>query len=220
MATASPQNKDTYTNSAALTWQHTLDPDPRILEFHRHIPGFTPTPLISVNSIAKEIGVKHVLIKQESSRAGLPAFKILGASWAIYRSVAQAVDSPINVSLDDLSLAASKRGIKLFAATDGNHGRAVARMAKLLGIKSDIFVPSIMDQYTKDFISNEGARVRVVNGSYDFTVQQALRGSEVPNGLFIQDTAFEGYTEIPQVYYFRRQTRPIFLFHISYQCAK
>lgn len=199
MASTSP-HKDIYINPAARFWQHSLNLDSRIIALHQSLPGFAPTPLISVESIAKEIGVKHVFVKQESSRAGLPAFKILGASWATYRSIARTVNRPIGVSLDDLGVAASNKGIKLFAATDGNHGRAVARMAKLLGLESDIFVPAILDRPTQDLITSEGARVVIIDGDYDYTVQQARFSSEVPGGLLIQDTAFEGYTEIAQVH--------------------
>src|ERR1700709_69714 len=73
-----------YLNPKARSWKHAAHVDPRIIEFHRCLPGFAPTPLISVEPVAKELGVKHVFIKDESSRAGLPAFKILGASWATY----------------------------------------------------------------------------------------------------------------------------------------
>jgi len=188
-----------YVNPKARSWQYAPNFDSRIVGLHQRLPGFAPTPLISVDSVARELGVKHVFVKDESIRADLPAFKILGASWATYRSVARAVGSSIGVSLEDLSAIARKNDIKLFAATDGNHGRAVARMAKILGIESDIFVPSNLDQATQDLIASEGTRVVVIDGDYDYTVQQARIKSEVPNGILIQDTAFEGYTEIAQV---------------------
>ncbi|KAI9866641.1 MAG: hypothetical protein M1813_001193 [Trichoglossum hirsutum] len=191
-------HKDIYINPNARSWRYAANIDSRIIGLHQRLPGFAPTPLVSMDSVARELGVKHVFVKDESSRAGLPAFKILGASWATYRAVARAVDRSLDVSLEDLSAAACKKGIKLFAATDGNHGRAVARMAKILGLESDIFVPLILEQATQDLIASEGARVVVADGDYDYTVQQARSRSEVPNGLLIQDTAFEGYTEIAQ----------------------
>lgn len=170
-----------------------------IMEFHQRLPGFAPTPLIRVDSLARELGVRHVFVKDESHRADVPAFKILGASWATCRSIARAVGCSTDVSFEVLSAAARVNGIKLFAATDGNHGRAIAGMAKILKIESDIFVPSNLDQATRDLISSEGARVALIDGDYDYTVQQTRIKSEVPNGLLIQDTAFEGYTEIAQV---------------------
>jgi diaminopropionate ammonia-lyase family len=193
------RQKSIYVNPGARKWKYDGEIDTRIKEFHQRMPGFSPTPLISIDSVAKELGVKHVFVKDESSRAGLPAFKILGASWASYRAMADATYSSIGVPLEEISEAARKQGIKLFAATDGNHGRAVARVAKISGLDCDIFVPSNLDRPTQDLIASEGCRVVVVDGNYDYTVQEARVKSDVPNGLLIQDTAFEGYTEIAQV---------------------
>ncbi|KAL4938840.1 tryptophan synthase beta subunit-like PLP-dependent enzyme [Aspergillus oleicola] len=179
-----------------LQLQYSLDP--RILSFHQRLPGYTPTPLIPLDSLARELGVKHVFLKDESSRAELPAFKILGASWATCLSVAQAVNTEVGSSFANLSAAAREKGIKLAAATDGNHGRAVARMAKILGLEAYIFVPLNLDRETKELIAQEGAKVVACSGDYDATVLEAKERAEINNWLLIQDTAFEGYTEIAQ----------------------
>ncbi len=191
-----------YVNPKARNWQCAANIDVRIRELHQRLPDFVQTPLISLDAVAKELGVRHVFVKDESNRAGLPAFKILGASWATYRAVARAVGASVDVPLEDLSAAARTGNVKLFAATDGNHGRAVARMAQLLGIQCDIFVPSYLNGTVRSSIAGEGARVVVIDGDYDYTVRQARIRSEVPDGLLIQDTAFEGYTEIAQVHKF------------------
>ena len=191
--------KRIYSNPTAREWKLAAKIDTRIREFHKTLPAFSATPLISLDSVAKEVGVKHVFVKNESVRAGLPAFKILGASWAAYRAVAVATQNEIGIPLKHLSAAARKQNIKLFAATDGNHGRAIALMAKLMGIECDIFVPSYLDEPTRDRIATDRCNVITVDGDYDNSVQEALKKSKVPNGILIQDTAFEGYTEIPQV---------------------
>ena len=56
-------------------------------EFHSRLPGYSPTPLRDAPEIARSLGISQLLIKDESCRFGLPAFKILGASWAIYRAL-------------------------------------------------------------------------------------------------------------------------------------
>ena len=56
--------------------------------FHRSLPGYAPTPLVRVPALAAELGVGRVLVKDESYRLGLPAFKVLGASWACHRALA------------------------------------------------------------------------------------------------------------------------------------
>ncbi len=193
------QTRNLYVNLSARSWRYTSTIDPRIGDFHRRFPGFSVTPLISLDSVAAELGVKHVLIKDESTRMGLPSFKILGASWAAYRAILHEVNLAVGVSLQNLSVAARKENIKLFAATDGNHGRAVARVAKLLGIKAIIFIPMDLDQITHDLIASEEARVIVHEGDYDSTVRQAKVQAETAGGILIQDTAFKGYEEIPQV---------------------
>lgn len=87
----------------------------------------------------------------------------------------------------------------LHAATDGNFGRAIARMAGLLGVRARIYVPEIMVSKTKALIVGEGAEVVVGNGDYDAAVRAAENGAKGQGGLLVQDDAWEGYEEIPQV---------------------
>lgn len=166
--------------------------------FHRGLPNYAPTPLISLPGIANEIGVRGVYVKDESSRFGLPSFKVLGASWGVFRALLNRLDLPSDTELEELSTAAKKLPIKLFAATDGNHGRAVAFMARLLSLEACILVPDILDEYTRNMIVGEGAEVHAVTGDYDFTVQKAAEmAGATHGGLLIQDTAFAGYEAIP-----------------------
>ncbi len=174
----------------------TLDP----LSFHRRLPGYAPTPLVSAPSIASRLGLGRVLVKNESSRFDLPSFKLLGASWATYRALV----SRSGLSLDDGStledLARALAFLKPFAlaaATDGNHGRAVARMARLLGFESRIFVPRGTAGARIRAIEGEGATCNVVDGDYDAAI--ARSAEEVSDRcLVIDDTSWPGYEEIPR----------------------
>jgi diaminopropionate ammonia-lyase len=152
------------------------------LAFHRSLPGYAPTPLVEAPAAARELGVERVLVKDESSRLGLPSFKVLGASWAAHRAIAALGERP--------------PGLTLTCATDGNHGRAVAWMARQLGVAATVFVPSAMVPQTRAAIAAEGARVEVVDGTYDEAVEQAaaLAGKDT---LVIQDTAWPGYETVP-----------------------
>lgn len=147
---------------------------------HRSLPGYAPTPLVDVPAIAAELGVGRVLVKDESSRLGLPAFKALGASWACRQVLER---SP---------------GAELVTATDGNHGRAVARMAAQLGAPSTVFVPAVMPESTAALIAGEGAEVVRVEGDYDAAVRAAAAHADAPARELVQDTAWEGYEEVPQ----------------------
>ncbi|EEP82194.1 predicted protein [Uncinocarpus reesii 1704] len=171
----------------------------RIRQFHQSLPSYSPSPLVPLSNLAKSLGVKGIFIKDESSRFGLPSFKILGASWGTFRALVDFLQFPLEAALQELANAAQAKSIKLFAATDGNHGRAVARMAKLLGIHSQIYVPECLGQYTRDLIaSEEGCTVIVVDGDYDMAVHTANeQAKRCPNGILIQDTSFTGYETIP-----------------------
>jgi diaminopropionate ammonia-lyase len=100
-------------------------------------------------------------------------------------------------SLDELrSTLAPLRPLTLATATDGNHGRAVARMAALLGLDADVYVPKGTATARIAAIEGEGARVGVVDGDYDAAVAAAAAtaGDRV---LAIQDVAWPGYEQVP-----------------------
>lgn len=188
-----------YLNPSANTWTCSSSASPAVEEFHRRLPEYNSTPLVSLPDLARDLGLGHVFVKDESFRFGLPAFKILGASLAVYRAVAAKVELPQTCPLDELSVSANTRDITLVTCTDGNWGRAVARMAKYLRIPATVFVPQNMDQATKEKITSEGARVSVVSGDYDESVQAARKEAETSSGLLVMDTSWPGYEEIPKV---------------------
>jgi diaminopropionate ammonia-lyase len=63
--------------------------------FHQGLPGHAPTPLTEVPALAAELGAARVFVKDESSRLGLPAFKILGASWAVRQLLRRGTPVPV-----------------------------------------------------------------------------------------------------------------------------
>ncbi|KAF7136713.1 hypothetical protein CNMCM5793_006031 [Aspergillus hiratsukae] len=165
--------------------------------FHHSLPGYRATPLVSLPEVAAELGVKAVLVKDESNRFGLPSFKVLGASWGCYRSVVSHLGLSPTVGLEDVKQRLKKNPVTLFAATEGNHGRAVAFMARHLGVTARIFVPASMDEETRNRIASEGADVVISEGDYDQAVQEAWLASQNDGALLVQDTAFDGYEEVP-----------------------
>jgi diaminopropionate ammonia-lyase len=167
--------------------------------FHRRLSGYAPTPLVAAPILAAALGLGQIWVKQESCRLGMPAFKILGASWATYRALERRLGVSLDgwTSLDELrAKLAALHPLTLAAATDGNHGRAVARMAALLGFEAKILVPTGTAQVRIDAIASEGAEVIIVDGSYDDAV--ALSAGEAGSHcLVISDTAWEGYEQVP-----------------------
>jgi len=182
-------------------------PDDGAGAFHRGLPGYAPTPLVEVPALAAGLGVGRLFVKDESARFDLRAFKYLGASWAGFRSVSARAGYTGPASLDGLRSHLRARaagdgdgddGLTLITATDGNHGRAVARTARLLGLPARVFVPAGVPEVVIDRINAEGARLTVVDADYDGAVTVARAAAEGESGgLLIQDTAWDGYELVP-----------------------
>ena len=192
-----------HANPEARSWR--TEHAPEVIDFHRSIPGYAPTRLIEVPALATELGIARVLVKEESARFGLPAFKILGASYAACRALSARLGSPeAALPMDELRTRLAERApIELVAATDGNHGRAVAHTARLLGLPAHIFLPADITAEAKAGIREEGADVDELSVPYDAIVAAAAAytdagPAEGAERLLIQDTAWEGYEEIPQ----------------------
>jgi diaminopropionate ammonia-lyase len=168
--------------------------------FHASLPDFAVTPVRAAPTVAARLGVRALLLKDEGRRAGMPSFKILGASWATYRAVSAKLGtapsrSPSLAELRE-ALRHADRPLVLVAATDGNHGHAVARMARLLGLPAVVLVPRGTAPSRIDRIVSEGAEVRVVDGTYDDTIAASARLDDETH-VVVDDTSWEGYTDVP-----------------------
>ena len=173
-------------------------PDQDVLEIHRAIPGYAPTPLHSLSGLAERLGIGNILVKDESQRFGLNAFKALGASYGMYRVLKQR--SKTTLSPRELFAGThlmSDDPLTFAAATEGNHGRAVAWAARKLGMKAVIFAPADASQSRLDNIRAQGAEVRLVQGTYDDAVNQAAKESAAQGWQVIADFGYDGYLEIP-----------------------
>lgn len=187
-----------YSHHPSGSISRTADPQ-AVLAYHRTMPGYSPTPLVDVPEIAERLGVAKAWVKDESNRLGMPAFKILGASWAIYQALRTrlGIDQEPGTDLADLrARLAGGPALTLVAATDGNHGRAVARVASMLGLKAHILVPQDMVRARIAALEQEGARVTVVPGTYDEAVARSAQ-LEDDTHIVISDTSWDGYRQVP-----------------------
>ncbi|KAG9259111.1 tryptophan synthase beta subunit-like PLP-dependent enzyme [Emericellopsis atlantica] len=186
-------------NPSAESWTAPASPNTdAVLNFHQSLPNYQPTKLVSLGEVAKELGVKSVFVKDETERLGLPSFKILGASWGTFCALLRALHLSEAATFEQVKKALEGTKFKLYAATDGNHGRAVARMGSLLAIPAEIHVPRQMSLQTIELIESEGAHVISTSGSYEDAIAAANAGANADErGILVQDTAFEGYEEIP-----------------------
>jgi diaminopropionate ammonia-lyase len=149
--------------------------------FHRAMAGYAPSELRDAPELAQAMRVGRVVLKVETERFGLPAFKILGASWAA----------------EQLLAGRDLEGVTLVTATDGNHGRGVARVARMRGVAAHILVPAGTAQARIDGIASEGAQVEVVDGSYDEAVERAAAMADDTH-IVLSDTSWPGYEDVPR----------------------
>lgn len=148
--------------------------------FHKSLPEYKETPLYRLEHLAKTLGINNIFIKDEGSRFGTFALKILGASYAIH------------------TISKGKESVKgVCTATDGNHGRALAWAAKRYGYKAVVFVPNYTTSSRIDFIEEQGAKVVISKGNYDVAVAEASEFAKSKNYQLVQDTAWINYVEIP-----------------------
>lgn len=190
-----------YHNPSARSWKSKYAVRPFVLQFHETLPDYGKTPLLKLpTKLCEQLGVGTILLKDESHRFGLPSYKILGASWGCICTVTRSLGIAPTAPLSDIKQLVAVVKYTFITATDGNWGRAVARMAAILGATAFIYVPKVMVEATKQKIRQEGAEVIVVDGDYDMAVKEAERAAiALPRGFLIEDTAWPGYEEIPQV---------------------
>jgi len=172
----------------------------KIRDFHKSFPQYDITPLVSLEKLAKKLGVGGIHIKDESYRFGLNSFKALGCTFALAGYIAQRLGIPVwELDYKSLPKAAAKLGeFTFFAATDGNHGRAVAWAARELGQRAVIFMNKGCPQVRLDHIKREGAEASISELNYDDTIRFVNELAEkTPNSVIVQDTAWEGYEDIP-----------------------
>lgn len=172
-----------------------------VYNFQKTHSSFTHTPLNKLEALASYLNVKEIFVKDESLRFGLNAFKVLGGIYAMAKYIANQINVPIaELSFDKLKSAEIKYqlgDLTFISATDGNHGRGVAWAARELGYKSVIYMPKGSSQQRLDAIRNEGAVAEIQNVNYDETVRICAQLAEQNGWVMVQDTAWDGYEEIP-----------------------
>ena len=169
--------------------------------FHESFPEYKETPLAELNALAKELGVASIHVKDESYRFGLNAFKVLGGSYTIGNYIAKR----LGVSIAELpyeKLVSREMKEKLgqitfVTATDGNHGRGIAWTANRLGQKSVVYMPKGSAEERLHNIQALGADASITELNYDDAVRLAKEGQDKNGWVLVQDTAWEGYEEIP-----------------------
>ena len=172
-----------------------------VRDFHKSFPMYAPTPLVRLKDTAACLGLGEIYVKDESFRFGLNAFKVLGGSFAIGSYLAEKLGRDVSqADYGFLTAPGTKRRlgeITFVTATDGNHGRGVAWTAARFGHKSVVYMPKGSARERLENIRAAGAEASVTALNYDDTVRMARRQAEEHGWILVQDTAWEGYEDVP-----------------------
>ena len=173
------------------------------LRFHSSLPDYKETPLVSLACAAEQFGIGSIFIKDESSRFGLKAFKGLGGSYGMFRTLCGRLfldpgTADYTTFLDEGIRKQCSR-IEFVTATDGNHGKGVSWAAGLFGCKAHVFMPKGTVEARRQAVESAGNAVaKITDLNYDQTVEYAAGLAEKNGWILIQDTAWNGYEQIPE----------------------
>ena len=142
--------------------------------------GYSPTPLIELNKLSKELNLNKIYYKDENKRFNLKSFKALGGAYAVEK------------------VSKGKKDIVVATATAGNHGRSVAWGAKRLGLKCKIFISEYVSDARGQAMAALGADVIKVNGNYEKSLIECIKQSTNNNWQIVQDVAWKDYMLVPK----------------------
>jgi len=142
--------------------------------------GYSPTPLLNLNKLSKELNLRNIFYKDESKRFDLKSFKALGGAYAVEK------------------ISKGNKDITVSTATAGNHGRSVAWGARRLGLKCKIFISEFVSDARGQAMSNLGAEVIKVKGNYEKSLMECIQQSTKNNWQIVQDVAWENYLLVPK----------------------
>jgi len=196
---SNPQIADKVLSKDRTNYLYSDDILRQVINFHRSIPNYSATPLIELKELSNKLNLKNILVKDESQRFELNAFKMLGASFAIAALLVKKLglkDSEITY-VDIIKYKNQYQDLVFATATDGNHGRAVAWSAKLFGCHSRIYMPKGSSSFRLNAIKNYTSNAEITEMDYDDTVKFVEQQSKINGWELIQDTAWPGYVEVP-----------------------
>ena len=142
--------------------------------------GYSPTPLIELDKLSKELNLNKIFYKDESKRFDLKSFKALGGAYAVEK------------------VSNGNKDIVVATATAGNHGRSVAWGAKRLGLKCKIFISEFVSDARGKAMAELGADVVKVKGNYEKSLIECIKQSTDNNWQIVQDVAWKDYMIVPK----------------------
>jgi diaminopropionate ammonia-lyase len=166
-------------------------------------PGYQPSPLRSLDVLARWLNIRRLWYKDEGQRFNLKSFKALGAPYAVFELIARAVHRetgrvPTSAELFANQFARITSKLTVCCATDGNHGRALAWAARLFHCPAVIFIHEQVSEARKSAIADMGATVVRHAGTYDDSVRALALEAQSRGWQVVSDTSYEGYLTVPK----------------------
>lgn len=173
-----------------------------VRRIHMLMDDYEVTPLVELKGLAKYCGVKSILVKDESHRFGLKAFKGLGGLYALIRVICKHLDLDYrSITMEQLQgpeLRGAVSEMVFVTTTDGNHGKGVSWAAGMLGCKSYVYMPRGSVEARAQAIRDAGsAEVTITDMNYDDAVRYAAKMAEENGWFLVQDTSWPGYEDVP-----------------------
>ena len=142
--------------------------------------GYSPTPLLELDKLSKELRLNKIFYKDESKRFDLKSFKALGGAYAVEK------------------ISKGSKDIVVATATAGNHGRSVAWGARRLGLKCKIFISEFVSDARGQAMAELGADVVKVKGNYEKSLIECIKQSTDNDWQIVQDVAWKDYMIVPK----------------------
>lgn len=182
------------------------------------IPVFQPDPdrpraLLATCPVYKPTSILHMsgpdggplLVKDETNRMNLGAFKALGGVYAVARLIDEAGVAaghaplePEDYTNDEVKEFAS--AMTFVCASAGNHGMAVAAGARIFGARARIFlakdVPAGFETRLRE---SQGADVVRAGDTYEQSVEAAKRNAQETGAILLADGSWPGYVHPPSL---------------------
>lgn len=164
-------------------------------------PAYQATPLREISTP----GGYRLLIKDETNRFNLGAFKALGGIYAVaaylLKHWEQEMQSPLDPQqLFDNDVKDWSKRFTFVCASAGNHGMAVAKAAQLFNANSRIHLADTVPLTFEQKLKALGAIVVRSGATYEDSMEAAkdeCESAENSYYILLADSSWPGYTELP-----------------------
>ena len=160
-------------------------------------PAYRETPLRTA-----EVDGVPLLMKDETERMGLGAFKALGGVYAVACLIEEAwrADGGAALAPEDFvsePVRAFAGNLTFVCASAGNHGMAVAAGARVFGAKARIHLSATVPPAFADRLRAKDAEVVWSGDVYEESIAAAIKDAEESGAIHLADGSWPGYVHAP-----------------------